>query len=106
MDQPIWLGLPLDHSEAVVTVARWLPLVTLCPPAAGEDCSDVGAAAGVVEWEASDASEDGATIVLEEGADSPSNVDPSLVRTVAGDASGLALVPHDEEVKPRKDPLV
>lgn len=105
VNPPMRLGLSLDCSGAAVTVARCLPLVTLCASATSEDCSDAGVAAGVVEREASNGGEVGATAASAEGADSPSTIDPPLARASAGGADGLALALRGEEVGPREDPF-
>lgn len=49
VNPPMWLGPSSGHGEAVVTMAWHLPLVTLCSPAEGECCSDVGIAADMIE---------------------------------------------------------
>lgn len=49
----------------MVTIARRLPLVTLCSHAVAEDYSSTGAAAGMVMRVAPNVGEVGATIALE-----------------------------------------
>jgi hypothetical protein len=64
----------------------------------GEDCSGVGAAAGLVEGEAPGISEIEVTTIPEEGAGSSLTVDPSFMGMIAGHAGGSVLIPHGEEV--------
>lgn len=47
----------------MVTVARWLPLMTMCPSAMDEGFSNARAAGGVVKGEALDAGENEATTI-------------------------------------------
>lgn len=72
----------------------------------GESCSDVGATTVAIEGKAPDTGEDEATIAPKVEMDSPSIIDPSLMGTTVDDVSGLALVHHDEEVRPNEDSLV
>lgn len=106
VNPPIWLGPSSSHSEAVVTVARCLPLATLCSLAMVESCSNIGAMIVVVEGEAPNVSEDEAAAALEDEMDSPSTIDPSLMGTAVYDVGGSALVPHDEDVIPSGDHLI
>lgn len=106
VNPPIWLGPSSSRSEAAVTIAWCLPLVTLCSLVVSESWSDVVATIGMIEGEASDAGEDEVTIAPTEETDSPSSIDPPVMGTIVSGVGGLALVPHDEEVGPSKDPLI
>lgn len=102
----ILLGPSSNCSEAIVTMAQHLPLATLCLPADDDGCSDVGAAAGLVEGKAPGVNEIGVIAIMEKEARSPLVVDPSFMGMIVTQAGGSVLTPHSEEVNLSEDPFV
>ena len=106
MNLPIRLGPSSGRGEAKATVARHLPLATLCLPVDDEGCSNVGAVAGLVEGKALGVGEIRVIAVPKEEEGSPPTFDPSFMGTIVTQAGGSILTPCDEEVGLGEDPFI